>query len=234
MATVSALRRQPKSKHTIPLLKIGDRLDQKTFHALYEGSPPGFRAELIGGIVHVSSPIKQPHSWFSIHVGQWLVDYETDTPGVEALNDPTDILDSQSEPQPDACLRVLTECGGQTFIDDDSYLTGPQELVVQISDSTERLDLNQRKRDCEKAGVREYLVIAIRKGKVHWFVRRRAKFKDLPAGKDGIFRSEIFPGLWLDAAALFRRDVKRMRAVLRLGLTSPEHAAFAAKLERRS
>jgi hypothetical protein len=127
----------------------------------------------------------------------------------------------------------LPECGGQTGEDENGYLTGPPEFVAQISDSSERLDLNERKRDFEKAGVREYMVVAVRRKKVFWFIRRRGKFRDLPLDADGIFRSETFPGLWLDPAALLGRDVKRMLAVLRLGLASPEHAEFVKRLTRK-
>jgi hypothetical protein len=47
---------------------------------------------------------------------------------------------------------------------------------------------------------------------------------------DGILRSEVFPGLWLDSAAFLRRDYQQVLAVLRQGIDSPEHAAFVAKL----
>ena len=35
----------------------GQRLDQPTFHALYEAMPPGTRAELIDGVVYMPSPL---------------------------------------------------------------------------------------------------------------------------------------------------------------------------------
>ena len=53
---------------------------------------------------------------------------------------------------------------------------------------------------------------------------------DLQPGPDGIHRSEIFPGLWLDAEALFAEDRRRLIRILNRGLRSPEHAAFVAKL----
>ncbi|MFI5459734.1 MAG: hypothetical protein ACHRXM_30280 [Isosphaerales bacterium] len=34
----------------------GQRLDQPTFHALYEAMPPGTQAELINGVVLMPSP----------------------------------------------------------------------------------------------------------------------------------------------------------------------------------
>jgi hypothetical protein len=41
---------------TLPPLANGDHLDQRTFHARYEAMPEDFRAELIGGIVYMTSP----------------------------------------------------------------------------------------------------------------------------------------------------------------------------------
>src|SRR5438477_5083570 len=91
----------------IPPLQAGDRLDQKTFHERYEAMPPDVRAELIGGIVYMPSPQKRPHSRSQSLLNYWLREYERNTPGVESLMNPTDILGPDSEPQPDACLLLL-------------------------------------------------------------------------------------------------------------------------------
>jgi hypothetical protein len=52
----------------------------------------------------------------------------------------------------------------------------------------------------------------------------------VPADADGLFRSRIFPGLWLDPQALLAHDRRRLRATLDLGLATTEHAAFVARL----
>jgi hypothetical protein len=57
-------------------------------------------------------------------------------------------------------------------------------------------------------------------------------FKEMQPGADGILRSEVFPGLWLDSVAFLANDKKRVREVLSQGLASPEHAAFVAKLAK--
>jgi hypothetical protein len=106
-------------------------------------------------------------------------------------------------------------------------------LIADVAWAPESIDLHAKKSDYEKAGVREYVVVALRMNRVFWFVRRRGKFKELTPGADSIFRSVVFPGLWLDPAALLRRDRKRLLAVLRQGLAAPEHAAFIAKLAHR-
>jgi Uma2 family endonuclease len=230
MATVPPSRLSGRRQKTVPPLENGDRLDQKTFHARYEAMPEGVRAELIGGIVYLPSPRKMAHGRSQQFISRWLDEYEEATPGTEFLVGSTNILGPQSEPEPDACLLILPECGGQTWGDVDDYLNGSPELIAEVAWATESIDLHAKKLDYEKAGVREYVVVALRMKRVFWFVRRRDKFKELAPGADGICRSAVFPGLWLDPAALLRRDRKRLLAVLHQGMASAEHAAFVAKL----
>jgi Uma2 family endonuclease len=233
--TTAQLSRNKTSrvKVRLPPLENGDRLDRRTFHERYQAMPPNVRAELIGGIVYMASPQKKRHARSHAALVWWLGEYEAATAGTEVLANSTDILGPESEPEPDACLLILPEHGGQTWEDKDGYLNGAPELNAEVSWATESIDLHGKKQDYEKAGVREYLVVALRQQRIFWFVRRRGKFRDLAPGEDGVLRSEVFPGLWLDAAALLRRDRKRLLAVLRQGLASPEHAAFAAKLAKK-
>jgi hypothetical protein len=83
---------------------------------------------------------------------------------------------------------------------------------------------------CPKPHSAEHLVVLLRQERVVWFVRRNAHFAALPPGDDGVYRSEVFPGLWLDAAALLGHDRERLLEVLQRGLATPEHAAFVARL----
>ena len=55
------------------------------------------------------------------------------------------------------------------------------------------------------------------------------EYQQLEPDADGRIKSGIFPGLWLDTAALLRGDLKGVLAHLRLGLDSPEHRAFVAR-----
>ena len=59
---------------------------------------------------------------------------------------------------------------------------------------------------------------------------KRRKYVRLPLDENGVYRSMVYPGLWLDPAALIRGDMPAVQAALQLGLASPEHAAFVAKL----
>src|SRR5262245_55623409 len=107
--------RRSKKERRLPLLENGERLDQKTFHERYQAMPPHVRAELIGGIVYMASPMKRRHGRYGIRLIRWLAEYEEETPGAEALSAATNILGQESEPEPDGCLFILPECGGQTW-----------------------------------------------------------------------------------------------------------------------
>ena len=65
---------------------------------------------------------------------------------------------------------------------------------------------------------------------VHWFYRRGKTLVKRRRDRDGLYRSKAFPGLWLDPAALSRRDLAAVLAALERGLASPEHAEFVARL----
>jgi Uma2 family endonuclease len=225
---------KPRKTKSLPPLENGDQLDQKTFHARYEAMPEDCRAELIGGIVYMASPQKVPHSEAQCLTVRWLDEYAEATPGTKALANNTQILGPDSEPEPDGCLFIAPEYGGRVYVDEDDYLNGSPELVAEVSSSTESIDLHRKKLDYEKAGVLEYVVLALRTQQVFWFVRQRGKFKEVPLPSNGIFRSRVFPGLWLDAEAMLRNNRQQVLAALRQGLASHEHAAFLAKLAKQA
>ena len=95
---------------------------------------------------------------------------------------------------------------------------------------TRYTDLGPKFEDYERVGVLEYIVRAIEPDEVYWFVLRRGRFVDLPPGSGGIYRSEVFPGLWLDSNALLAGNILTLQAVVDLGYATPEHAAFVAQL----
>ncbi|MGP0063600.1 MAG: Uma2 family endonuclease [Isosphaeraceae bacterium] len=207
----------------------GQRLDQPTFHALYEAMPPGTRAELIDGVVYLPSPVGRAHGRAQIPVIVWLDYYAELTPGVEVLDNATTILGWKSEPQPDALLRILPECGGRTH-DERAFIGGPPELIVEVSKATRYVDLGPKLADYERAGVLEYVVRAIDPDEIFWFVQDQGTLVKRPVGEDGFYHSTVFPGLWLDPQELVKGDRRRLRAVIDLGCATPEHAAFVARL----
>ncbi|HET6384914.1 MAG TPA: Uma2 family endonuclease [Armatimonadota bacterium] len=213
-----------------PALYEGQRIDQSTFHRLYKATQEGFRAELIGGIVHIMSPAGEEHSGSHGEVSGWLLVFKAASPGVRAHVTPTVILGLSDEPEPDACLRILPSHGGMTRIE-EGCIAGPPELVVEVGVSSAKLDLNRKKSRYEALGVQEYVVVAPTRGQLHWFLLQNGRYETIPSDEDGILRSRIFPGLWLDPAALLTGNTARVLQVLQQGVDSEEHQQWAAKLQ---
>ena len=139
-------------------------------------------------------------------------------------------LDLANEPQPDAVLLLDPDKGGQAQIAADDYVEEAPELVAEVASSSVSYDLNTKLEVYRRNGVLEYLVWRVRDRQIDWFVLRRRKYVRLPLDQTGLYRSKVFPGLWLDPAALVRGDLPAVQAALQRGLASPEHAAFVARL----
>jgi len=212
-------------------LENGDVLTRAEFERRYEAMPHLKKAELIEGVVYVPSPVRhRAHSHPHIHLTGWLVQYEAGTPGVEAGDNGTVRLDLDNEPQPDALLFIDPGCGGQARIDADDYIEGAPELVAEVASSSASYDLHVKLRVYRRNGVREYIVWRVLEQELDWFVLRAGQYARMSVDAEGLLKSEVFPGLWLDPAALLRGDLAMVLAVVQRGLASPEHAAFVARL----
>jgi Uma2 family endonuclease len=203
------------------------------FHYIYDKMPDDFRAELVGGVVYyVASPLKRPHGKGHLHLGGVLAIYEAHTPGTEALDNTTILLGDDGEPQPDLCIRILPEFGGQSQTSDDNYVVGAPEFVLEVAASSRAIDLHAKYDDYRRYGVLEYLVVCIQERQLRWFDLQADSELDINADK--ILRSHTFPGLWIDSEALWTDDPARLQATLQHGLATPEHAEFARELAARS
>ena len=216
----------------IPPLGNGDRLSRAEFERRYDAMPHLRKAELIEGIVYMPSPVRlrlhgRPHG----HLNWWLTSYEARTPGVVLGDNSTVRLDLDNEPQPDVLLLVDPALGGQARISADDYVEGAPELVAEIAASSASYDSNAKLNAYRRNGVREYIVWRVLDGEIDWHILREGIYDDLPLDEDGIYRSEVFPGLWLDPKALIRGDLTTVENVLRKGLASPAHAVLLEKLK---
>jgi Uma2 family endonuclease len=228
MATVS----HPNAS---PPVEAGDRLSRAEFERRYMAMPELKRAELIEGVVYVPSPVRarrhgRPHA----HVVTWLGIYESATPGVIVADNASVRLDLDNEPQPDAVLFIDPDNGGQTRIGPDDYVEGAPELVAEVAASTASYDLNSKLNVYRRNGVKEYIVWRVLDQQIDWFVLSDGVFVPLSVDVSGLYRSDVFPGLWLDPAALVRGDTPSVQTTLQGGLASQEHTDFVARLKTQA
>jgi hypothetical protein len=214
-----------------PPLEPGDRLTRAEFERRYDAMPRLKKAELIEGVVYVPSPVRQrrhgrPHA----HLITWLGAYEAATLGVEVGGNSSARLDLDNEPQPDALMFIDPARGGQARISLDDYIEGAPELVGEVSASSVSIDLGIKLNVYRRNGVREYVVWRVLNQEVDWFVLREGNYERLNPSADGLLKSEVFPGLWLDVPALVRGDMAAVLATVLKGLATAEHAAFVERL----
>jgi Uma2 family endonuclease len=198
------------SAATLTILENGDRLNRVEFERRYTASNIK-KAELIEGLVYVASPLRfTPHAEPHGRIIGWLIAYQAMMTGLKVGIEPTVRLDADNEPQPDA---VLFRLGGNAQVDEDGYITGSPELIVEIAASTVSYDLHAKKRSYERNGVKEYIVWRTLDQQIDWFILENGQYVELTPDAAGIMHSREFEGLRLNVTAILNGD---MSAVLKI------------------
>jgi hypothetical protein len=218
---------------SLPPLQNGDHLTREEFERRYDAMPHLKKAELIDGVVYMSSPVNhEKHGKPHFKFGGWIVFYVAGTPGVDGGDNSSLKLDLINQPQPDTFLYVLPSAGGQVRIDAEGYIVTAPDLIGEVSASSASYDLHVKLPMYRRHGVREYVVWRVLDRAVDWFVVRGNQFERLPLASDGCYHSEVFPGLWLDPQALIDGDLAKLQQVVQRGLATPEHQQFVDRLAR--
>src|SRR5439155_2091438 len=214
----------------IPPLENGDQLTRVEFERRYEAMPHGKQAELIEGVVYISSPVHhRSHGRPHAQIIGWLSAYRAAAPQVDLTDNATVRLDAENEVQPDALLRLEPEHGGYSRISEDDYIEGAPELIVEIAASSASYDLREKLRVYRRNQVQEYVVWRVYDKALDWFRLERGEYIPLQSA-DGIVRSQVFPGLWLLVDALLADDMAAVLRTLQDGVSTAEFKAFMRKL----
>jgi Uma2 family endonuclease len=226
------LAKSPNNTFPItPWLENGDRLTREEFHRRYEAMPKHIKAELIKGVVYMASPVRvekhgDPHALVMSCLGVYFLT----TKGIKLSDNVTYIANEFYEPQPDCVLRIKEEFGGKSWVNDNDYLEGSPELVVEIAASTASYDLHDKLEMYEQKGVQEYIVWRVLDEQIDWFELVDGKYQKLSADKNGIIESKVFVGLRLNTVAMLEDDLQQVLADLQKGINSKKYNEFAKKL----
>ena len=231
---VSPRTQRIKNPFSIPPLENGDRLTREEFHRRYEAMPENVKAELIGGVVYMSSPVRvknhgKPHSIIMVALGTYFFA----TSGTELLDNTTFIVNENYEPQPDAVLRIDERHGGKSWVNEEDYLEGSPELVVEIAASTASYDLHDKLEIYERKGIQEYIVWRVLDRQIDWFNLENGRYVKLAQNKQGVIESKVFPGLRLNINAMLNEDLPQVSSDLQKGLQSKKYKEFAGRLKKQ-
>ncbi len=206
----------------------GDCMMREEFHRIYDQMPEDYRAELIAGIVFEPSPVSYGHGTCHSRLTYLLETYSASTFGTEVAGDATLILGDEDEMQPDLMLRITDTHGGQSHITEYGYIAGAPELVAEVAYSSRAIDLHLKKERYALAGAVEYIVVCLNPKCMYWFDLRSGT--QLRPDSKGVFRSRIFPGLWIHEKGLLDLDHGPTSRALEHGLKTAEHGMFVAAL----
>jgi Uma2 family endonuclease len=212
----------------LPGLVTGERLTVEEFLHRWETLPELKNAELIDGVVYVPSPVSLEHGSLDTLVIWWLAQYSHATTGCKSGNNCTWLM-LGSAPQPDAYLRILPARGGQSK-NEKQFGAGAPELVVEICVTSTEVDFGPKLALYRRAGVREYITVEMFGQRIVWRTLQDGVYIDQESTPDGVLRSQVFPGLWLDVAAFWADDGAKMLATLNAGISSEEHQKFVDRL----
>jgi Uma2 family endonuclease len=204
--------------HVPVVLESGDRLTRAEFHARYCQRPDIRKAELVGGIVFVASPVRSEfHGEPLALVALWAGAYAARRPGVAVAIDSTVFLGDDTEVQPDVAIFRAPGVGTPIRRTDTGYLDGPPDLIVEVAASSASYDLHDKYAAYQRAGVPEYVVWRVLDGALDWFRLRDGAYVRVEPDAGGLIESAVLPGLRLRPSALLAGD----RAVILADLERP-------------
>jgi Uma2 family endonuclease len=193
-------------------LASGDRLTRAEFHRRYLASPKSTRAELVEGVVYVSSPVSGRHGQPHGRIVVWLGTYQASHPELQLHDNVTVFLDDDTEVQPDAFL--LREEPGGPRLNAEGYVEGAPQLVVEVAVSSASYDLHDKKEVYRRTGVREYVVWRVEDQAIDWFRPRDGAYQRVEPDASGVIESATFPGLRLHVARMLAGDLAGVLAAL--------------------
>ena len=226
MSTVPSL-----TQHHVPALYSGAWMKQAEFHRRYEAYPDDVKFELIGGIVYMASTLRRSHGRWHLKFGcasGSLCQCHSRRGSSGQCDDDFGGRQRAAAGPGSASIgrirRALTRDRGRLCLRSArvDHRAGSQYALHRHAPKKAGLP--------SAPGVSEYVVLCIEELELHWFRFRPSGV--LAPDADGVFRSRVFPGLWIDAPALLagtRRACWRSSQ----GLASPQHAEFVRQLRSR-
>ena len=208
-----------------PPLREGDPCTPDEFLRRWETMPNVKFAELLDGVVHMPSPLSDIHADYHPRLTGWAWSYALFTPNCKVRSDVTSLMSPDSVMQPDISLRLSPEAGGKVRVI-GNYPSGAPELIVEISHTTFARDSGPKLRLYQRIGVQEYIIVRPDKRQIIWHELVDGKYQEIALDQDGLFRSHVFPGLWLNPEALWNNDAPALFAVIQRGVATEEHQAF--------
>jgi Uma2 family endonuclease len=207
-------RRGMVATKTLPMVD-GERMTPEEFDRRIAFEDEGTRIELIDGRVRIVAPARGEHAEGHSELHGWVFTYSATRGGISVKLDGLLDLPTGERVAPD--IFVFRE--GSVHQDADGRMRGVPELVMEVAVASVADDLGAKREVYERAGVPEYIVWAVREGRLLWFALNEGHYGLLSPGEDGVIESRVLPGLRLPVESLLSGD---LRTLVRYGMGTEE------------
>jgi Uma2 family endonuclease len=180
-------------------VEVAERMTSEEF---FRYAPEGQKAELIDGVMIMHSPPLVTHERLFRFLFRLLASYVEDHDLGEVLGSRTPVeLEVDQTIEPD----ILFIAQERLDIVEEKGVFGTPDLVIEIlSASTVSYDRGSKFRAYERAGVRElWLIDPYGPAGTEFYQLQATRFVPVMPDGDGILRSVVVPGFWIDVAWLW-------------------------------
>jgi Uma2 family endonuclease len=169
---------------------------------LADAPDDGLRHEIINGELYVAPAPLISHQRLVARIFRLLDEAATEANAGEVFLAPLDVrLSDYDVVQPDL-LFVATD--RLTICDDDRFVAGPPDIVVEIaSPSTRVIDLVRKAALYARSGVAEYWTVDRAAGSLAINILRNGRYEPAAPDAEGRLHSAILLGAVVDPEALF-------------------------------
>ena len=190
-------------------------LAKMTYAEFLRTVPDDVHAEWVDGEVVPMTPVSRDHNQLSVFLLILLQHY------VEAKNlgkifyEPFQMKTGPDLPGRSPDLLFVSKKKLSQL--KKNYLQGPADLVIEIiSPDSRARDRGEKFYEYEQGGVREYwLIDFVRKQTEFYELGKNGIYRLMNVGEDGIFRSQVLKGLWLQVAWLWQAPLPPLMTVLK-------------------
>lgn len=188
------------------------RMTFEEFLEWYDEETP---AEWVDGEVILMSPVSSRHEILAAFLSALLQHFvEANDLGL-ILRDPflMKLARRPSGRAPDVMFIARERLGDLKNL----FLDGPADLIIEvISPESRTRDRRHKYSEYEQAGVREYwLLDPLRKQADFYRLNHQGEYVSVTVAEDGIFRSEVLTGLWLNVDWLWQEPLPKLMFVLK-------------------
>jgi Uma2 family endonuclease len=199
----------------LPSSSTKQSFPKMTYEQFLRTVPDDVHAEWVDGEVVPMTPVSRDHNELSVFLLALLRHYIEDQNLGKVFSEPFQMKTGPDLPGRSPDLMFVSK--KRLHQVKTNYLQGPADLAVEIiSPDSRARDRGEKFYEYEQGGVREYwLIDPVRKQAEFYELGKNGIYRLMNVGEDGILRSQVLMGLWLQVSWLWQSPLPPLMTVLK-------------------